>query len=60
MRVCFKGGKKMKNKLIKRTLVFGTIVLFFTMSVVSAVNIEVESIKMNDNIKKIQSGYKYV
>lgn len=41
----------MQNDFLKKTLVFGTIVLFFGASTVSAVNINVESTKMIEDIE---------
>ena len=42
-----------KHSIIKKMLVFGTIILFFGTSIVSAINIKNESINIIDNIEKL-------
>ena len=43
----------MKNKLVKKMLVFGTILLFFAASIVSAVNINLEPTNVIDKIENL-------
>ena len=44
--------RNLKNSFIKKTIVFGTIVLFFTVTLVSATNKNVELTNVINDIKK--------